>query len=374
MANESTTYADDELSNDNHSLDLEYASSVEDIAEDACPTCGKTGLGKKEEWCTGCGFYPRLGIQIEVDPDPEDHPPAPETAMDIVKQTPTWAYVLLGGLLVLLGISIAVRLTIPVSNIARPMWAIGQFLLGIMVFFVVHIIAYLYAIVEDSSYSVADIILRPLKVWGPTLHSLPETSRRVCMGVWSFTAAIMALTVVGGIPYHLLWEIGPEEQAKVNLVQAISEHAQSVEGDADSLEDAIEDFTGKAGDLEEGELEEVDPYEAPPRARHLDCLIIGFEPDGDGGFRSLALGAVRKGKLRFVGSVKNEFIAPEIRDEMMATMEGILQPKPFVKVNSSRYTWVAPKLVCRIGYNAWNTSGRVMDAVFEKQLSNLEDR
>lgn len=373
MSNEATTYADDELTEGVNSLDSEYTSAAEEIAEDACPTCGKPGLGKKEEWCTGCGFYPRLGIQIEVDPDPEDNPPAPETAMDIVKQTPVWAYALLGGLVVLLAISIAVRLTIPPSNIARPLWAIGQFLLGMLIFSVVHVIAYVYAIVEDSSYSVADIILRPLKIWGPTINSLPATSRRVCMGVWSFTAAVMALTVVGGIPYHLLWEMGPEEQAKVNLVQAVSEHAQTVEGDADNLEDAIEDFTGKAGDLEEQELEEEDPYEAPPRARHMDCLVLGYASDGEGGFSSLALAGVRKGKLQFVGSVKNEFIAPEIRDEMIATMESIQQAKPFVKAKSSRYTWVSPKLVCRIGYNAWNTSGRVMDAVFEKQLSDLEE-
>lgn len=374
MADESTTYLDDEEIDSENSLASEYESSADAIAEDACPECGKPGLGKKEEWCTRCGFYPRLGIKIEVDPDPEEAPPKPETAIDILKQTPAWMPVMLGGLVALLGMSIAVRLLIPVDNIARPLWAIGQCLIGFMVFMVMHIISYLYAIVEDSAYSVGDIILRPLKVWGPTINSLPKTSRRVCLGVWGFAGSIMALTVVGGIPYHLVWEMGPEQQAKMNLVQAISEQAQQVEGDADNLEDAIEDFTGKAGDLEEEEIEEVDPYEAPARARHIDCLVLGFEPDGEGSFSSLALAAVRKGKLQFVGAVTNQYINPETRQLMMDEMVLHEVPKPFVKVSSSRFTWLAPKLTCKIGYNAWSTSGKLKDAVFDKRLSDLEDR
>lgn len=373
MADNSTTYLDDEPDHDKNPLASEYESSADAIAEDACPECGKPGLGTKEEWCTRCGFYPRLGIKIEVDPDPEETPPAPETALDILKQIPAWMPVMLGGLLALLGMSIAVRLLIPVDNIARPLWAIGQCLIGLMVFMVMHVISYLYAIVEDSSFTVGDIILRPLKVWGPTFNSLPTTSRRLCLGVWGFAASIMALTVVGGIPYHLLWEMGPEQQAKMNLVQAISEQAQNVEGDADNLEDAIEDFTGKAGDLEEEEVE-VDPFEPPPRARRIDCLIIGFESDGEGSFSSLALAAVRKGKLQFVGAVSNEYIALEVRDLMMDEMVLHEVPKPFVKVKSSRYTWLAPKLMCQVGYNAWNTSGRMKDVVFEKRLSDLQDR
>ncbi len=353
------------------SFEAEYDSTADAIDEDACPECGKPGIGTKEEWCTGCGFYPRLGITIEVDPDPEETQPAPETALDVLKQTPTWVPVLLGGLVVILLVSVAVRLLIPVENIARPIWAISQYMVGMFVFVVVHIVAYLYAIIEDSTLSVADIFLRPLKVWGPTFNALPKTSRRVCLGIWGWAASALALSVVGGIPYHLLWEMGPEEQAKVNLVQAITEQARSVEGDAESLEDAIEDFTGEAGDLDEEETDEADLYEAPVRDRRIDCLIIGYEPDNQGSFLSLALGAVRRGKLQYVGSVSNKYIAPEIRDEMMKTMEQIEQSNPFVKSKSSKFTWLAPKLTCRIGYNAWNTSGRLKEVVFEKRLGDL---
>ena len=56
---------------------------------------------------------------------------------------------------------------------------------------------------------------------------------------------------------------------------------------------------------------------------------------------------------------------------MMKTMEQIEQSKPFVKSKSSKFTWLAPKLTCRIGYNAWNTSGRLKDVVFEKRLGDL---
>jgi len=365
---------DDEQEPDvERSLDAEYESAADAIAEDTCPECGKPGLGKKEEWCTGCGFYPRLGIQIEVDPDPEEVTPSPETAIDVLKQTPMWVPVLIGGLLVLTLMSVAVRLLVPVDNMARPIWAISQYLLGTLLFVVVHIIAYLYAIIEDSTLSIADIFLRPFKVWGPTFNALPGTSRRVCLGAWGWAASALALSVVGGIPYHLLWEMGPEEQAKVNLVQAIVEQARSAEGDAGSLEEAIEDFTGEAGDLEEEETEEVDPYEAPARDRHIDCLIVGYEPDGQGSFLSLALGAVRKGKLRYVGAVSNQYIAPDIRVEMMETMRQNEQDSPFIKARSTKFTWLAPKLACRIGFNAWNTSGRLKDVVFQKRLGDLPD-
>ncbi len=350
------------------SLDAEYASSAEAIAEDACPECGKPGIGTKEEWCTGCGFYPRLGIKIEVDPDPEETQHTPETALDVLK-----VLVLLGGLLAIVLVSVAVRLLIPVNNIARPIWAISQYLLGTIVFLMVHIIAYLYAIAEDSTISIPDIFLRPLKIWGPTFGSLPGTSRRVCLGVWGWTASVLALSVVGGIPYHLLWEMGPEEQAKVNLLQAVTEQARSVEGDAESLEDAIEDFTGEAGDDEDEESEEAVSYEAPSRDRRIDCLIIGYESDNQGSFLSLALGAMRKGKLRYVGSVSNKYIAPEIRAEMMETMRQNEQATPFIKSKSSKFTWLAPKLTCRVGFNAWNTSGRLKNVVFQKQLGNLDN-
>ncbi len=357
-------------------LDL-FDDGASSAAGDGCPECGHPGISKGPGWCAACGFYPALNLHIDVEQEQqEEAEPEPQKVdpLEMLRQIPPWVPILLAGAVVLTIVSVAARMTIPVTSMSRPIWALSQFAIGFVLFVIAHFAAYLYAIVEDSSFTVLDILLRPLKVWGPTIHGLPETSKRVYMGSWGVLAAVLGLFVVDGIPYHKLWELGPEEQAKPNLVHAVTDMARAGEDSDMSMEEAIEAFAGQAGtdDLTPPPLDDYDPYEPPSRPRHIDCLIVGYEPHELDGFTALALAGVHKGALRYIGTVSNEYINPEMRAELLAQMELLVRDRPFVLAREEGFRWLAPKLTCRIGYDHWDEDDRLESSVFEKRLANIE--
>ncbi|MBX7166410.1 MAG: hypothetical protein K1X74_08665 [Pirellulales bacterium] len=365
----------DELLVDDQPLGGEEAGML--VEENLCPHCSAPGLGEQAEWCLKCGWFPKFNFCIEV--DPQEAPVQASTNPWDPRRVPLWVWTLLAGLVVVTAVSIGARFLFPLGSWSRAYWAIGQWVIGSLAFGVVHLVAFLTAIAEDSDLKLLDIALRPFKVWKQTFVELPVTSRRVCIGVWSLCLAIMGPAVVGGIPYHLIWELGPEEEAAPNLIHAVVDLTDNANDEDMNMEEAMEKMTGKNADDENqdnsGDLEEpVDPYapENLPKRRHkLDCLVVGYKPQGSSGFSSLVLAAVVKEKLQVVGTVSNQYIAPKVREAIFAELHALECAQPLVPTTIDA-VWVKPKLACRVGHNGFGASNRISETVFQKRLSDVD--
>jgi hypothetical protein len=226
-----------------------------------------------------------------------------------------------------------------------------------------HLTAFLFAIMENDRLGFLDIILKPVAVWAPVFHALPATFWRVALGTWGMSAVLCSF-IVGGLADKDLMDWGGTP-AKVNLMKAIVDQAQQLAGDnQEGLEDAIQDFAGKAGGV-------IDPDKAAPAKPKLavDCLIIGYEPNGENDFRSLLLASEINGKLNYVGSVEGG-IPPEVRSELNRRMQKLQRPDPFVQTRMTG-KWLQPVLVCRIGAKEWSSNKKLMQPAFIQMLNDV---
>ncbi len=347
--------------------DAESASNCVLPAEPTVPSCDKcqTPLSGKQGWCRRCGWYPLLRTHVELDPwDREDHPQQkPAAIIETLRRFfPIWACKLLVGVGVILAISILARLLLPRGGSVRFNWTIAQMIGGEAVLMAGHLTAYLFSIMENDRLHLLDIILKPVAVWTPVFHALPATFWRVALGTWGMSAVLFSF-IVGGLADKDMMDWGGKP-ARVNLLKAITDQAQQLAGDnQDGLENAIQDFVGKADNV-------IVPDKTPPKPKlSVDCLIIGYEPKGDKDFSSLILAAEVDGKLTYVGTLDSG-IPPEVRVELNRRMPTLIRADPFVPTRLAG-KWLQPTLVCRVSAKERSKDKKLVQPAFEELLTDI---
>lgn len=338
-----------------------------------CPKCEAPTFVKGAEWCSACGWYPRLGFFVEPDPVVDHSHPAKLKAW--YEEIPVWAWKLGAGVAALGILAVVGRVLTMDGSPARMIWALAMFCGGLLAVFVAHALAYARAVFTDAQLGPLDFVLKPLSVWGTTFREFPETFRRVATAGWGLSSAFFAMAVVGGLPYYLLWSwAGDKPAPKSNLVQAIA--SQGIDEGGTGNEDlggAIKDFAGEKGDEKDKDKEEVPQDEAArelaKRPRSVDCVVLGYLPQGKNSFESLVLGADVDGKLKVVGLV-SDGIAPELKTQLMEQMQEIQRDKPLVP-SQIEAVWLNPKLTCRVRFKNWTEKKRLASPRLQEMLTDL---
>jgi hypothetical protein len=277
---------------------------------------------------------------------------------------PRWAWKLAAGAAAIIAMSALARVLLPHPGPYRFRWTICQMVVGDMVMLAGYISSYLFAIMENDRLTLLDFVLKPFAIWSAVARELPKTFWRVALGSWGLTA-LAASFIVGGLADKDLMDWGGES-ARFNLVKAITAQAQQMadNGNDEGLEKAIDDFAGPANNVPPSDSVE------PPKPRvTVDCLIVGYEPDGERDFRSLILATEVDGKLTCVGVV-SAGIPQEARDELNSRMRKLKRTEPFV-ANHYLGVWLKPKLVCRVNAMEWSSSKKLVEPVFQKLLAEV---
>lgn len=344
------------------------AQGTEPLGE-PCPKCQEPTFVPGAEWCSRCGFYPRLNIFVE--PDPEETQ-ATSNSDNPWKQIPLWAWQLGAGVAVLAVAAVAARLATPDDSMARTICALSLLGAGALAVIVAHVVAYVAAIFSDGQMGVFDLFLKPLSVWGPTFNRFPDTFPRVASAGWGLSAMFFAVVVIGNIPYSKLWDFGDAEPAKVNLVKAIASSGFEAEEADGDLEGAIEEFAGQANPQpstsETPKPKSRDEAELAQRPKSIDCVVLGYIPAGDDDLQSLVLGGDVQGQLRIV-AVLREGIPPDEKQQLMADLRAIPLDRPFLSTNIEA-EWVEPRIAVRVRFRDWNRS-RLRSPYFDKRLADL---
>jgi hypothetical protein len=361
------------------------ASDPTSIGPSSGPSCEKCGFLTMAAACPACGWYPSVGIYVEIDatfealhgapiPQAEGAAPPPEGLAKHLAVwkglVPAWGWMLLGTTLAVFVACVAARVMTDASPTYRTVWGVSLLLGGAMTALVAHIACFVLMSSDDADLGVADLLVKPLRAWSRLLAELPRRVTVLNAANAGVTAALGAALVVGGIPYESLLDWGFKARAKPNLAGMIAEQAQKIEGKEKSMEEAVNDFAGKAaGDLT-GDQPEVEKPRTP-----LDCVVIGYTARGDAKtgakqIDSLLLAADARGKLKYIGAVRPLLEKVEMR-ELLRKFEQAPSSRPLVTTNATAL-WVRPKFTCRVTYTEWPDGSRPKQLKWDSLMEEVQ--
>jgi hypothetical protein len=343
------------------------------------PRCEKCGAPIKSDMmlvCRSCGWYARLGMYVDVNPqweeeeDEDGQPvvqPPPSHLRVWLGLLPPWAWILIASVVVVIIESVVARLVTPTDSRVRTIWSLVQLGSGALVFVGFHMFNFLTVAADDADMGVIDLVLKPFKTWTRTFRGLPARLWVVDAAACGLTAAVMSLAVIGGIPYHVLWDWGFKEPPKPNLMGAVLSQMQKAEDKgADDLEDAVSDFANSQ-DLD-SQQPKPKPVPARPRER-ADCVILGYRVGEEGRITMLILATSHHGKLVYAGHV-----VPQLSDEEMADLarklNSVKTTRPFLPLHTTA-TWVDPKFTCRVTFRKRSQGGGLIDIQWDRLLGEL---
>lgn len=349
----------------------------------SCSHCHRPLPKKGQTVCPHCGYYPVLGICIDLDKDwerlagdepqePDEAPgkSAPKAHLQVwMEMIPGWGWMLLGCNAAIVLLSIFARLAVP-SGFARTLWSVSQLLIGVTAFLTCHLLAYLISIADDASMNVLDVVLRPLRVWKDIVRELPRNFRLAAGGSCGVSAAIGSILIIGSLPYDSLLDWGVKAPPKKNLLSAVLAHAKEAEGDAESLEEAVEEFAGTADEL----IAEDSAEEVVEKNVRVDCVVIGYtvEKNNPNVITSLIIAREFQGTLKFVGRLF-EGLTDEVRYELLDDLEEVSRPRAFISVPPQVIArWVEPKFVCRVKCVRETPRGNLVEMEFDEIVGTLK--
>ena len=339
-----------------------------------CDKCQAPLTSGKVSVCRKCGWYPSLGLFVEIDPEWEiaSDPEAPQAPREQKSHLqvwlhliPRWGWIIIGSALAVVVESVFARFATEGS--LRTKWSLGQLAIGELLMNGAHVLNFLSLTADDPDLGMMDLLLKPMKLWMRTCQKLPKRLSLVNAAVCGLVAVIMSLTVIGGIPYDRMWDWGFKQPPKQNLMAAVMDRAKEMDSKgADNLEDAIGDFAGK-GDI----TGKTDQPAAPPRPhKQADCVILGYQMGSKGQLTSLVLGTVHKSRLVYAGRVTPEMPENEM-NELLTKLSKITTNQPFISIAVVEAIWVKPKFTCRVRFNKQEESGRIEAPEWDSLLGTM---
>lgn len=358
------------------------------LAEHDGPSCDKCGLATDAAACPRCGWYPSLGIHVEIDEafeavmtggaaaaeEAQGEAPAeakPEWRKHLEVWNgliPGWAWMMIATTLGAVGAGIGIRVATLTNPTLQTYCGIGGLALGLSVAAIAHLVGFLLCSSEDADFGVPDLLIKPLKTWKKLAANLPERVWLANSANLGVSVALASALIVGGIPYEKLLDWGYKPRAKKSLVAAIAEQAANAPGNGtDNLEDAIGDFAGKGAAAVDGATPK--PVAPKPRKK-LETLIIGYQTNSQGKLIGLLLAADQTGKLKYVGRVRPQLTKKE-EINLLLGFEKHRSTRPFVKTPEAG-SWVRPKFMCRVTYAEWPNGKRPKDLEWDAMMDDVQ--
>ena len=199
-------------------------------------------------WCPNCAYYPSVGEDDVEDTSWKEHvvDDSPEAEPENIWQSiPAWFWVMMAGILGIMGSSVAIRFMMPEEDSPRGIVALVQLAIGMLSFATAHGIASREAMKNDPRINLTDVALSWFSVWQPTITQLPHTCKRIWGIAWGIMAMITAVTVIGGIDYSAPFR-GEEKKGPnvaANVIRNVASAAKAQAGqDQKSMEDALSEM------------------------------------------------------------------------------------------------------------------------------------
>jgi hypothetical protein len=330
-----------------------------------CPRCGAGKLVDPDSlgWCSRCGYC--RSLEAESKKVLEASKPAGKASSalgaaefaNIVQRLPKWSWILGGGTLVIVLLSLAANSAMSDESLPRALWSTAQLLLGLLSILAAQLWCLFILAPEDDKLGSKDILFAT-RLWTLTFRRLPQMCRQVWLGGWGASAALSAVFIVGGFSYWYQF-YKPKKFAEKSLISAVQELAKNGKDKAKSLEEAIEDLANKQ-DLTK-DKKDTRPVE--------QCVIIGYMVDAKKNIYSLVLAGVEGGEIRYLGQVKQGF-TPEVSQELLDKLTKIGRPDPLIPGLRIDAIWVQPEVFCEVHHSGRDQDGHLVKPNFAGVLES----
>jgi hypothetical protein len=332
-----------------------------------CPRCGAGKLVDPDSlgWCSRCGYC--RSLEEESKKVLEAARPAGKASSalgaaefgNLVQRLPRWSWILGGGTLVIVVLSVAANFALPEESLSRALWSTAQLLFGLLSILAAQVWCLFILAPEDDKLGSKDILFAT-RLWAQTFRRLPEMCRQVWLGGWGASAALSAVFIVGGFSYWYQF-YKPKKFAEKSLISAVKDLADKSKNKAKSLEEAIEDMA-KTQDLTKDNKKDTRPLE--------QCVIIGYMVDDKKNITGLVLAGVDAGQIRYLGQVKRGF-TPEASEELLGKLTKIGRPEPLIpNLRLPDAIWVEPELFCEVHHSGRDRDGLLVDSNFAALLES----
>jgi len=183
---------------------------VPDTTAVACPRCQKplfdpNGLG----WCKACGYCRSLAeSEAQAAQTPAAAAPTTLTATSsAIRQTATWFWVALIGMILVAGATFALTSCLTLSPLQRALLTSVQIAAGVGLMFAGQFIGLLRIAPEESTLSFKDAVF-PFRLYGLIFKRLPSTRHTVYLGAWGLAAIVSATVFIGGLGHWFTYMPG----------------------------------------------------------------------------------------------------------------------------------------------------------------------
>jgi hypothetical protein len=335
----------------------------ESAAEVPCPRCGGKLINPGSlGWCPKCGYCQSLdadAAKVVVPSKAGPHKPSPLGIVeffDMLAKLPAWLWVTLGGITVVVLVSLAADFLLADDSLPRALWSTGELALGLLLLLVAQVWLFVQLAPNDDRLSAKDIILSA-RLWSLGARRLPETRGQVWFGVWSSTAVLCAVFVVGGFSYWYQF-YKPKKIADKNLIAAALAKGKEKNN---SLTESVEDFA-KTQDLTKKDDKKDKAKPKPVPRLTVDSVIIGYTLEGKAKVSSLIVATLRNDQLKYAGVVRRG-LTPANNKELFPLLTEIRRPDPIIPdLKIAAAIWVDPEVFCEVRYSGLDDFGRLKDA------------
>jgi hypothetical protein len=322
-----------------------------------CPRCDTKltdpdGLG----WCSQCGYCHSIEEESKTLPDPTPKPvtsakPSPLGVMEfgqLMSKLPSWVWVMIAGLLTVIGLSVAADELLPEVCLARALWSVLQMVLG----FCGLVGAQLWAVLrygsEDDKLGAKDIIL-PGAVWRVVIRRLPGSRVALWGGTWCLTGIICGAFIVGGFDYWL--ELLKEGNFR-RMAAALDRSGEVVASNKEDTSNEVE----------------TPPTSLPEKPGKVEslCVVIGYQTDLSGNLTGLILATSSGNSLRFAGIV-SEGLTPRQSRDLLRSLSKLGRADPLIPGLSIKgVQWVKPGVFCNVSHTGLDQKGQFQEPKFKE--------
>lgn len=342
------------------------------VAEPECPRCGGQLINPGSlGWCRSCGYCSSLeeerakAVLPAAGTSKSSFLGAVEL-LQLLSKLPRWVWVLLGGVVAVVLVSVAVdwMLNPEEYEFERALWSSVQLGSGWLLLLVAQGWVLFQLAPNDDKLGPRDFFV-PFRLWNLAMRRLPETRYPVWVGVWSMTAMLCALLIIGGYEYWYQF-YKPKKYANKGLLGAIQNLAEAK--DNKSLTDAVKDFAATQ-DLKKQDKDK-EKKATGDRRPTLQCVVVGYVPATDSVPFTLLVATLREDKLTFAGPVR-QGIGERSLKELENRLPQLEQQEPVLRgLKFLNAIWVKPELFCEVHQDGFDRDGHFLKPALKGLLRN----
>jgi hypothetical protein len=272
----------------------------------------------------------------------------------MMRVLPKWAWVMLGGMAVILAGSLVADALLPSESFARAVWSSAQLAVGLFVLLGTQIYAAIRLSSPANGVQGREFLLFTPRLWKRIYKELPATRWLVYLASWGLTSAVCAIVIVGNLLYWVQSAQPPREYADQNLRKAAEAREQGKDlGDVKPFVSGSPKTELPTTDLKQDSRPTV------------QCAIIGYVPDEDGLPTALVLARLNEGKLAYCGTVKRGFL-PQEAEELRELLSKTVRAEPLIKGLQKEAVWVKAGAYCDVHQSGFDAAGHLIDPSFDK--------